>query len=250
MCQQCGISFADRVFIDGKWRHLHGRLYCVACRPFKARRSPRFITPRPVQMKTCVACGREFPSKLRINGVMRSLYRRKFCLECSPFGEHNTSKKPAGASDDADAFRKRRRTDSWVRYLRKRRRERKERLIALRGGKCEDCGYGTSSAALEFHHRDARTKEFGIGNMNGSWLRLLAEAEKCDLLCANCHQGRVRVRHGFWRSQRRSARSSTWEGHVSVAGASSCPRCSSSTIGMPAKRALVFRGTAWHDHGT
>lgn len=141
-------------------------------------------------MKTCVACGREFPSKLRINGVMRSLYRRKFCLECSPFGEHNTSKKPAGASDDADAFRKRRRTDSWVRYLRKRRRERKERLIALRGGKCEDCGYGTSSAALEFHHRDARTKEFGIGNMNGSWLRLLAEAEKCDLLCANCHRGR------------------------------------------------------------
>src|SRR5438876_2281859 len=113
MCQQCGVSFADRVFIDGKWRHLHGRLYCVACRPFKARRSPRFITPRPVQMKTCVACGREFPSKLRINGVMRSLYRRKFCLECSPFGEHNTSKKPAGASDDADAFRKRRRTDSW-----------------------------------------------------------------------------------------------------------------------------------------
>src|SRR5437667_9856329 len=94
---------------------------------------------------------------------MRSLYRRKFCLECSPFGEHNTSKKPAGARDDADAFRKRRRTDSWVRYLRKRRRERKERLIALRGGKCEDCGYGTSSAALEFHHRDARTKEFGIG---------------------------------------------------------------------------------------
>jgi predicted HNH restriction endonuclease len=31
------------------------------------------------------------------------------------------------------------------------------------------------------------TKEFGLGNFNGSRTRLLAEAEKCDLVCANCH---------------------------------------------------------------
>jgi hypothetical protein len=46
-------------------------------------------------------------------------------------------------------------------------------------------------AALEFHHRDATSKDFGVGNFDGSLSRLLAEAQKCDLLCASCH----RLRH-------------------------------------------------------
>jgi hypothetical protein len=46
----------------------------------------------------------------------------------------------------------------------------------------------SASAALEFHHRDSRTKAFGLGNFSGSWERLAAEAAKCDLLCANCQQ--------------------------------------------------------------
>jgi hypothetical protein len=125
-----------------------------------------------------------------VDGRMRSLYRRRFCLECSPFGQHNTSKAPAGSDPDAHLRRKRRRVESWVRYLRKRRRTLKERLVADRGGKCENCGYALSPAVLEFHHRDPTTKEFQIGNINASWARLLAEAEKCDLLCANCHRRR------------------------------------------------------------
>jgi hypothetical protein len=63
-------------------------------------------------------------------------------------------------------------------------------LVELRGGRCEDCGYDRTVAALEFHHRDRNTKEFTLGSFNGSWKRLLAEAEKCDLLCANCHRRR------------------------------------------------------------
>lgn len=121
---------------------------------------------------------------------MRSLYRRKFCLTCSPFGHHNTSKQPLGRSAEAIVAKRRRRAESWLSYLRKRRRTRKNMLLALRGGRCEDCGYSTSVAALEFHHRDATTKDFGVGNFNGSWQRLLDEAEKCDLLCANCHRRR------------------------------------------------------------
>lgn len=62
--------------------------------------------------------------------------------------------------------------------------------MELRGGRCEDCGYGVTIAALEFHHRDSKTKEFGVGNFNGSWERLVAEAAKCDLVCANCHRRR------------------------------------------------------------
>lgn len=41
-------------------------------------------------MKTCPGCGKEFPTWVEINGVKRNLKSRKFCLECSPFGAHNT----------------------------------------------------------------------------------------------------------------------------------------------------------------
>jgi predicted HNH restriction endonuclease len=44
---------------------------------------------------------------------------------------------------------------------------------------------------LQFHHRDPSTKDFGLGHFSGSLARLIAEAAKCDLVCANCH----RVRH-------------------------------------------------------
>lgn len=193
VCQQCGAQFSDRPVIDGKERHLNGRLLCLACRPFKPRRSPRVYTRQPVKQLTCRRCGAPFPAKAKINGKVRSLYRRKFCLVCSPFGAHNTSKNPIGDSPNPETERKQRRTDSWYRYQRKRRIERKAKLVALRGGHCEECGYGDAIAALEFHHLDSKTKEFGLGTFNGSWQRLLAEADKCVLLCANCH----RRRHGY-----------------------------------------------------
>ena len=54
-----------------------------------------------------------------------------------------------------------------------------------------DRGYSAWIGALEFHHRERQSKEFGVGGFDGSLSRLLGEAEKCDLLCANCH----RLRH-------------------------------------------------------
>ncbi len=61
----------------------------------------------------------------------------------------------------------------------------------MRGGRCVDCGYVGPPAGLEFHHRDPGTKDFAISGFGGSWSTLLAEAAKCDLICANCH----RLRH-------------------------------------------------------
>jgi len=59
------------------------------------------------------------------------------------------------------------------------------------GGKCAGCGYSGCLEALQFHHRDAATKRFSLGNFSGSYSAMWAEAGKCDLLCANCH----RLRH-------------------------------------------------------
>jgi predicted nucleic acid-binding Zn ribbon protein len=68
--------------------------------------------------------------------------------------------------------------------------ERKIKLINLKGGACEMCGYNDNYAALSFHHKDPSTKLFGIDLRqcsNRSWEVLEAEANKCQLLCANCH---------------------------------------------------------------
>ena len=141
----------------------------------------------------CAACGREFPAKMVIDGKLRSLYRRRFCIECSPFGDHNTSKVPLGlrSTEEAVKARRERRREQFRRSLRKRRRKRKADLVAAYGGQCVDCGYSTCPEALQFHHRDPSTKDFGLSHFNGSLARLIAEAAKCDLVCANCH----RIRH-------------------------------------------------------
>lgn len=73
------------------------------------------------------------------------------------------------------------------------RRNRKEKLVALFGGKCFDCGLTYPPYVFDFDHKDPSQKTFPIGN-NGdivSWMNTLREADKCDLVCANCHRQRT-----------------------------------------------------------
>lgn len=74
--------------------------------------------------------------------------------------------------------------------LRKRRKDRKEKAVAYKGGRCQKCGYSKSLKALEFHHRDMRKKDFVISAVRiyVAWDKLVKELDKCDLLCANCHR--------------------------------------------------------------
>jgi len=63
-------------------------------------------------------------------------------------------------------------------------------LIALHGGKCKRCGYDKCAAALEFHHMDPDSKEFGLAQRGEtrSLARMIEESMKCVLLCSNCHK--------------------------------------------------------------
>lgn len=159
---------------------------------------------RPVQTLICHACREPFPAKLQIDGRVRSLYRRKFCLACSQFGAHNTSKHAPLFAPPAELveLRRKRRNQKTYRWQKKRRHRLKLELIQSRGGRCESCGYCAEPAALEFHHRDPATKEFGLANFHGRLQMLLQEMDKCDLLCANCH----RLRHVEHESQLRHRR--------------------------------------------
>lgn len=71
----------------------------------------------------------------------------------------------------------------------KRRRDVKRQLVGEAGGKCRICGFAEHPAALQFHHLDPACKEFHLGHqgLTRSIARMRAEAEKCVLLCANCH---------------------------------------------------------------
>jgi hypothetical protein len=69
--------------------------------------------------------------------------------------------------------------------------------IKLAAG-CADCGYNHFPEALQFDHIPERgPKLFNVANRtNRRWSLVLAEIEKCEVVCANCHAVRT------WRTRR------------------------------------------------
>ena len=63
----------------------------------------------------------------------------------------------------------------------------KLKTVEYKGGCCSICGYDKCADALAFHHCDPKMKEFRIGGSRKSWNNIRREADKCILLCANCH---------------------------------------------------------------
>ncbi len=70
----------------------------------------------------------------------------------------------------------------------RRRRKVKRMLVDEAGGACTVCGYDRCVAALGFHHVQPADKQFAVSLRSArSIASSRAEAEKCVLLCANCH---------------------------------------------------------------
>ena len=72
----------------------------------------------------------------------------------------------------------------------RKRKKLKKDLVEYKGGKCEKCGYNKCIAAMDFHHINPKEKDFAVSK-NGhtkSWEKLKKEADKCILVCANCHR--------------------------------------------------------------
>jgi len=62
--------------------------------------------------------------------------------------------------------------------------------VEYKGGKCAICGYDRCIDALEFHHKDSSSKDFGISEKGytRSWKKVAEELDKCIMICANCHR--------------------------------------------------------------
>jgi hypothetical protein len=70
-------------------------------------------------------------------------------------------------------------------------RTRKVKLLEYKGNECEKCGIkydGTNAAIFHFHHLRDKTLSLGNKLTAKAWKTLIEEADKCILLCANCHE--------------------------------------------------------------
>ena len=99
---------------------------------------------------------------------------------CTKHGETKHFPRPGGA------FRCGKCSSEWVT---RNRRKKKQLLVEKFGGACKLCGYKKYSGALDFHHTNPKNKSFALSvkGLSYSWESLLKEAQKCMLVCKNCH---------------------------------------------------------------
>lgn len=91
----------------------------------------------------------------------------------------------------------RRMYDRAIEYHRDSRIERHRMIDRYKMDKgCIDCGYADNPVALDFDHRDPELKILGVSEMlTYSWRKIIAELDKCDVRCANCHRVKTQVNH-------------------------------------------------------
>ncbi len=152
-------------------------------------------------MNVCKNCGRKFPNYISINGERHNLHNRKYCLECSPFNQHNTKKigndskhyccRKCGDTDPNN-FPKGRFSECKKcrnEYNKRQLKNNHVRAIQYLGGKCAHCGYDKYICALDIHHIGPSKKDKMFAHHAfWSWKRLKKELENCILLCSNCHR--------------------------------------------------------------
>lgn len=163
-------------------------------------------------MPICKTCRVHFQNRIEIDGIIRNISNRKYCITCSPFGKHNTRRlhvispvemgtkicPRCSIEKDFSNFYKRRNGNDFSSYCKlctteetlERMRIFKQRCVDYKGGKCNICGYDKCNSALEFHHRDPSTKEFNISHVGITMFSetIKHELDKCDIFCSNCHR--------------------------------------------------------------
>lgn len=156
----------------------------------------------------CEKCNQAFPMTIKIENKRHNLCNRKYCLNCSPFKEHNTKNlniqtnkwncykcKTPNLTEENFYTKNGTKTYSYCRNCSSndvviRLRKMKQKCVDYKGGKCCKCGYNKYTGALEFHHLDPKEKDFNISKSRLSkWSnKITSELDKCILVCSNCHK--------------------------------------------------------------
>ena len=178
-------------------------------------------------MPVCRKCSLAFPNKIKIDGKVHSLNRRQYCLDCSPYKQHNTKvleKQIEGQlitnmSADGTRYcpRCKQILPAALYYLKhsgtrltgycksctnrqavERQQSAKKQCVDYKGGRCERCGYNGYIGALEFHHINADGKDFDLSHgKSTTFEKIKPELDKCILVCANCHRKLHAIERGL-----------------------------------------------------
>lgn len=151
--------------------------------------------------KQCKNCPNTFPYEKEIDGKVRNLQNRKYCLECSPFGEHNVKRlheeddknygkcKFCNREFEVDRSKGHRSNRCGTCRNRITHIRRKLKLIEESNHTgCKFCGYSNCKSALEFHHKGEKRYTVGQNIGSKSYDGLVEEIKNCVLLCSNCHE--------------------------------------------------------------
>ncbi len=140
-------------------------------------------------MKKCTICKRNLPLSEYNKHPTRKDGLQAHCREC------NRSRSRAYYARNREAHKKEiiRRNKIFI-------KEQHKRILGyLADHPCVDCGE-SDPVVLEFDHQ--RDKECMISSKirSWSWKRLLAEIEKCEVRCANCHRRKTSIDQGSYRA--------------------------------------------------
>ena len=152
-------------------------------------------------MLICSNCNKEFNTSVIIDGERKSLSKRKYCLECVPYGKRTIYRGKIVIPEDRYREREficltcgkvkknKSRNNECSSCRNKRTRiERKIAAIKKKGGACQICGYNKYIGSLDFHHTGEQKKEDSLSRLFlHSMERIEKELKKCILLCRNCH---------------------------------------------------------------
>ena len=169
-------------------------------------------------IKLCENCKREFETIVVVENKKRNMCNRKFCLNCSPFGEHNTRSdinkpklkdltkrecaKCKKVKEVSEFYKKNKKTKpepypyckTCINKITVEKQQKFKKIcVDYKGGSCQECGYDNYLGALEFHHLNPKEKEFSPSkyrryNQETMDHKVKNELDKCVLLCANCHR--------------------------------------------------------------
>jgi len=144
-----------------------------------------------MKTKLCRKCLCQKPVDEFLQTAHKGVFH-KSCAKCRS-SYYKTYNKQRYASAEAREAELKRGREKYARLTKQARHTRKKELIMLMGGKCSMCGYNRSASALDFDHIDPKTKSRTLShllanNHQWAWDEAKKEAEKCRLLCSNCHR--------------------------------------------------------------
>ena len=150
-------------------------------------------------MRHCKKCAGSIPARITVDGKVRNLQNRTYCLSCSPFGEHNRGRRHQGNRSCNACGKlispKEKSGNTCMACWQKRKEARiEDRVYGVLGNSCWICDYDKGKLGrrmLDFHHVNPPEKCFYVNKRtmaNLAWVRVVAEIKKCILICCRCHR--------------------------------------------------------------